>query len=211
VTPEQSSRADIDRQEDQMADTVLTRQQILATTEDVLRRYGPAKANVADVARALGVSPGSIYRHFPTKAALRAAVTNEWLDRTHTGLEEIAAGDTPAPERLHQWLAALFLSKKTHSREEPELFATFSALTAEHGEVATEHIGDLTRQIRTIIEAGVERQEFTVTDLDAAATAVFQATAPFHNPLHVAEWADPGADAAFEAVTDLVIAGLSRR
>jgi AcrR family transcriptional regulator len=194
-----------------MADTVLTRQQILATTEDVLRRYGPAKANVADVARALGVSPGSIYRHFPTKAALRAAVTHEWLDRTHTGLEEIATSDAPAPERLRQWLTALFASKKKHSREEPELFATFSALTAEHGEVATEHVQDLTHQIKTIIESGIERQEFDTTDVEATATAVFQATAPFHNPLHVAEWTDAGADAALEAVTDLVIAGLSRR
>lgn len=178
-----------------MADTVLTRQQILATTEDVLRRYGPAKANVADVARDLGVSPGSIYRHFPTKAALREAVTRAWLDRTHAGQDEIATSDAPASERLRQWLTALFDAKKKHSREEPELFATFSALTAEHGEVAIEHVQDLTRQIRTIIQAGVERHEFSDTDLDAAAIAVFQATAPFHNPLHVTEWANPGIDA----------------
>ncbi|WP_285680262.1 acyltransferase domain-containing protein, partial [Kitasatospora phosalacinea] len=43
----------------------------LRTAEDVLRRYGPAKATVVDVARALGVSHGSVYRHFGTKAALR--------------------------------------------------------------------------------------------------------------------------------------------
>jgi len=194
-----------------MADTVLTRQQIIETTEDVLRRYGPAKANVADVARALGVSPGSIYRHFPTKAALREAVTQSWLDRTHTGLEEIAASDAPAPERLRRWLSALFESKKRHSREEPELFDTFSALTAEHGDVATAHMDDLTRQIRTIILSGIERGEFSADDADAAAAAVFHATAAFHNPLHVKEWGDPGVDAAFQTVTDLVIAGLSRR
>lgn len=129
------------------------------------------------------------------------------VDHAHA---EIATSDAPAPERLRQWLTALFDSKKMHSREEPELFATLSALTAEHGEVATEHTQDLTRQIKTIILAGIERQEFSDTNVDAAATAVFQATAPFHNPLHVAEWADPANDAVFLAVTDLVIAGLSR-
>jgi AcrR family transcriptional regulator len=193
-----------------MADTVLTRQQILDTTEDVLRRYGPAKATVADVARALRVSPGSIYRHFPTKAALREAVTREWLDRIHAGLDEIATRDAPAPERLRQWLTTLFDAKKKHSRDDPELFGTFSALTAEHGEVVTEHVRDLTQQIRTIIRDGVERREFAATDVDATADAVFAATATFHNPLHAAEWGEPGIDAAFQAVTDLVIAGLVR-
>lgn len=193
-----------------MAETVLTRQQILDTTEDVLRRYGPAKATVADVARALRVSPGSIYRHFPTKAALREAVTRDWLDRIHAGLDEVVKRDSPAPERLRQWLTTLFDAKKKHSRDDPELFDTFSALTAEHGDVVTEHVRDLTRQIRTIIQDGVERGEFAVADLDAAAGAVFAATATFHNPLHATEWAEPGIDGTFQAVTDLVMAGLLR-
>ena len=57
-----------------MTDTVLTSERILETAEDVLRRSGPAKATVVDVARALEVSHGSVYRHFPSKAALRDAV-----------------------------------------------------------------------------------------------------------------------------------------
>jgi hypothetical protein len=38
------------------ADGPLTRDRILATAEEVIRRFGPAKATVVDVARALGVS-----------------------------------------------------------------------------------------------------------------------------------------------------------
>ena len=62
---------------------------ILEAAEDVLRRYGPAKATVVDVARALGVSHGSVYRHFPSKAALRDAVTERWLDRLSGPLEKV--------------------------------------------------------------------------------------------------------------------------
>ena len=62
-----------------MATETLTAERILVAAEEVLRRYGPAKANVVDVARALGVSHGSVYRHFPSKAALRDAVTERWL------------------------------------------------------------------------------------------------------------------------------------
>jgi AcrR family transcriptional regulator len=60
----------------------LTPDRILEAAEGVLRRYGPAKANVVDVARALHVSHGSVYRHFPSKTALRDAVT-ERLAREH--------------------------------------------------------------------------------------------------------------------------------
>jgi AcrR family transcriptional regulator len=62
-----------------MAEAPLTAERILEASEDVLRRYGPAKANVIDVARELGVSHGSVYRHFPSKAALRDAVAERWL------------------------------------------------------------------------------------------------------------------------------------
>ena len=67
----------------------LTAETILDTAEDVLRRFGPAKATVVDVARALDVSHGSVYRHFPSKAALRDAVTERWLARVSEPLEAI--------------------------------------------------------------------------------------------------------------------------
>ena len=63
--------------------------------EDVLRRYGPSKATVVDVARALGVSHGSVYRHFPSKAALRDAVTECWLARISGPLDAVAQGEEP--------------------------------------------------------------------------------------------------------------------
>ena len=55
-------------------DAPLTRDRILAAAEDVIRRFGPAKATVVDVARALGVSHTAVYRHVATKAELRDLV-----------------------------------------------------------------------------------------------------------------------------------------
>ncbi|MFE1958065.1 TetR/AcrR family transcriptional regulator [Streptomyces sp. NPDC059479] len=75
-----------------MATESLTAERILEATEEVLRRYGPAKATVLDVARVLGVSHGSVYRHFRTKAALREAVTVRWLSRTEVALARITEG-----------------------------------------------------------------------------------------------------------------------
>jgi AcrR family transcriptional regulator len=104
---------------------VLTPERILEVTEDVLRRFGLAKATVVDVARALDVSHGSVYRHFPSKASLRDAVAKRWLERVNAPLEKIAESSGPAPARLERWLRALFAAKYKRVCEDPEMFATY--------------------------------------------------------------------------------------
>ncbi|MFH9548631.1 TetR family transcriptional regulator [Streptomyces sp. NPDC051445] len=187
----------------------LTAERILEATEDVLRRHGPAKATVVDVARALGVSHGSVYRHFRTKAALRAAVTKRWLDRTSESLSAITADESRAPEaRLRDWLAALFEAKRRKAGDDPELFATYMVLTGETGEVVDEHLADLTGQLTRIIEAGVASGAFTAADPETTATAVFHATGRFHDPGYHRVWEGPGAQDDFRALVDLVLRGL---
>ncbi|MFF0728001.1 TetR/AcrR family transcriptional regulator [Streptomyces sp. NPDC004134] len=119
-----------------MPSETLTPEHILEATEEVLRRYGPAKATVVDVARVLGVSHGSVYRHFPSKAALHAAVAARWLDRTSAALEKVAAAEGPADVRLRRWLAELFDAKRHKAHDDPEMFATYMALIGDSGSVA---------------------------------------------------------------------------
>ena len=140
-----------------MNDQALTPTRILEAAEDVLRRYGPAKATVVDVARALGVSHGSVYRHFPSKAALRDAVTERWLARISAPLAAAAAEADPAPERLGRWLDLLVTSKRRMAWEDPELFATYLQLAADAREVVRAHVDDLTGQLARIIADGVTR------------------------------------------------------
>jgi AcrR family transcriptional regulator len=187
---------------------ILTAERILEATEEVLRRHGPAKATVVDVARALGVSHGSVYRHFRTKAALREAVTKRWLDRTSVELSGIAEGDGAPEARLRDWLAALFAAKRRKAGGDPELFATYTVLTGENGAAVGEHIADLTSQLTRIIQAGVETGDFAAADPQATARAVFQATGRFHDPGYAREWEEPGAEADFASVVDLLVRGL---
>ncbi|GAA2474540.1 MULTISPECIES: TetR/AcrR family transcriptional regulator [Actinomycetes] len=188
---------------------ILTAERILAATEEVLRRHGPAKATVVDVARALGVSHGSVYRHFRTKAALREAVTKRWLDRTSQKLAVIAAASERDPEaRLRDWLAALFEAKRHKAGDDPELFATYTVLTDENGAVVGEHIAELTAQLTGIITQGAGSGTFSVSDPAAAARAVFQATGRFHDPCYAREWTRPGVGEEFTAVVDLLVRGL---
>jgi AcrR family transcriptional regulator len=187
----------------------LTPERILEATEEVLRRYGPAKATVVDVARALGVSHGSVYRHFGTKTALREAVTGRWLDQSHAELSAIAAGTGPAPARLRAWLTALFAAKRRKASGDPELFATYMTLVGEHSGVVEHHVETMIAQIAVIVGGGVADGEFAATDVPATARAVWNATVCFHDPAHAAGWSAPGADAAFDEVCALVLRGLA--
>jgi len=194
-----------------MTDETLTPERILDVAEDVLRRFGPAKATVIDVARALGVSHGSVYRHFPSKAALRDAVTERWLARLSEPLAEAMDEKESAVKRLRHWFDLLIASKRKSAHDDPELFATYMELVAEAREVVQAHIDDLVGQITRIIADGVARGEFMAADPATAGQAVFYATTRFHNPAHVQEWSDPGIDASFEGVWSLLLYGLGVR
>ncbi|USQ88211.1 TetR family transcriptional regulator [Streptomyces phaeoluteigriseus] len=191
----------------------LTAERILEATEEVLRRHGPAKATVVDVARALGVSHGSVYRHFRTKAALREAVSKRWLDRTSRALAGIAAdsGRDPAA-RLRDWLAALFEAKRRKAGDDPELFATYMVLTDESGGAVAEHLADLVGQLTRIVRDGVESGAFAVPGpAETEARALFHATGRFHDPCYAREWKRPGVEDEFEAVVELLLRGLAAR
>ncbi|MBD3883641.1 TetR family transcriptional regulator [Phormidium tenue FACHB-886] len=195
-----------------MNDSALTPDRILDAAEDVLRRYGLAKATVVDVARFLGVSHGSIYRHFPSKTALRDAVAERWLHRVSMPLAEIAAAKETekgaAVERLHRWLKQLIALKRQKVFDDPELFATYHAIAQEARAVVQAHVDELVGQLTQIMESGISSGAFQVSDPHQAAKAVFQATVRFHHPAHAAEWSDPAIDADFDQVWRLVIAGL---
>ncbi|MBK3564639.1 MULTISPECIES: TetR family transcriptional regulator [unclassified Streptomyces] len=190
------------------ASETLTAERILEVTEEVLRRHGPAKATVVDVARALGVSHGTVYRHFGTKAALREAVTKRWLDRTASTLAGFVAEDRGPEDRLRAWLAGLFEAKRQKAGGDPELFATYSVLAEDAVDVVGAHIDELTGQLTEIVRAGVDAGVFTVSDPAVAARTVFQATGRFHDPSYAREWLKPGVEAEFEAMVELLLRGL---
>ncbi|ACC80133.1 TetR family transcriptional regulator [Nostoc punctiforme] len=191
-----------------MNDSPLTPERILDAAEEVLCRYGLAKATVVDVARFLEVSHGTIYRHFPSKAALRDAVAERWLHRVSIPLAAIAEEQGSAVEQLHRWFEQLMIMKRQKVLDEPELFATYSAIAQEARGVVQAHIVELVNQVAAIVESGISSNEFRVTDPQAAAKAVFQATVRFHHPAHASEWSDPDIDRDFAQVWRLLLAGL---
>jgi AcrR family transcriptional regulator len=190
-------------------DAPLTRQRILTAAQAVIRRFGPAKATVVDVARALGVSHAALYRHVANKAELRDLVVGGWVETVMPPLRGIADRSGPAPKRLRRLFDTLIAIKRRKAIDDAELFATYRALAADATSVVTTHIDELIAVTAQIIRAGVEEGTFR-SDLDpvSAARAVLTATSRFHHPVHAAEWTDPRIDKAFDDVWRILLNGL---
>jgi AcrR family transcriptional regulator len=189
----------------------LTPERILEVTEDVLRRFGLAKATVVDVARALEVSHGSVYRHFPSKASLREAVAKRWLDRVSSPLKAITDEQGPAPDRLERWLRTLCTAKQKKVSEDPEMFQTYLTLAREACSAVKAHRASLIDQIAAILSDGVKQGAFEVADVKAASLAVYDATIRYHHPAHAEEWKDPALAARLDALLALLMRGLEAR
>lgn len=190
------------------AETPLSRERILAAAEDVIRRFGPAKATVVDVARALGVSHAAVYRHVATKAALRDLVVGRWVEATMPALRTIVAQPGPAPPKLRQLFDALIAVKRRRAAADPELFATYLTLAADAKPVIAAHVEELVALAAAVIRSGIEEGTFRAIDPVAAGRAVLLATSRFHHPAHAAEWLDPAIDASYNDVWQLLMDGL---
>jgi len=192
------------------ADPPLSLAQILATAEAVIRRFGPAKATVVDVARALGVSHTAVYRHVASKAELRDLVLDRWLEATLLPMRAIAAAQGPAPERLRRLIDALIAVKRRRAAEDPELFTAYRTLAAGAQAVVARHLGELVDLTAAVVRAGIAEGAFRDGDPVAAGRAVLFATSRFHHPAHAAEWQDPTLDAAYQDVWRMLMDGLAR-
>lgn len=187
-------------------------ERILDACEALIRRHGPAKATVVDVARALGMSHGNVYRHVPSKAALREAVVQRWLESIEGELAASVPATGSATDRIAAWVRSLARIKRARLQGDPELFAAYASLGDEQQRAVARHLAVAVSQLAAVIEDGIRTGEFAAVDPAETAQAVFDATSSFHNPHRVPETtADPASSRRLDAIIGLVTTGLRTR
>ncbi|MDQ7040819.1 MAG: TetR/AcrR family transcriptional regulator [Rhodothermus sp.] len=93
---------------------VAVRRRILEVAQQRFFREGYARVTMDALARELGMSKKTLYQHFPTKAALAAAVMDRFRSRAAESLAGIFENRTlPLPERL----ARAFAEAARHLRQ----------------------------------------------------------------------------------------------
>ncbi|NEW41816.1 TetR/AcrR family transcriptional regulator [Nocardia cyriacigeorgica] len=92
------------------ADAQRNYERILAAAADAFAADGP-EASLNDIARRAGIGPGTLYRHFPNRQALQAAIVGDRVDALCARADELAAADPDSA--LRQWLHAFLVHART--------------------------------------------------------------------------------------------------
>lgn len=89
--------------------------EIIATVVALTAERNPADVTTTDIAKAMNVTQGALFRHFPTKEAIRLAVI-EWIETQL--MAKLGDAQASAPEVL-SGLEAMFLAHVKFIREFP--------------------------------------------------------------------------------------------
>lgn len=146
------------------------RLQVIQAGTAACRRYGPSKTNVADIARLLGKSPASLYRIFPSKAAIWDAIAGNFFENdlrftSSAGSELVSAADGLKETVLgHHRL----LLQALHG--DSQMFNLIVLAAGSNWPSFRRYRRRLHGVVGNIIRAGVETTEFAPADVDAGAS-----------------------------------------
>jgi AcrR family transcriptional regulator len=145
------------------ADARRNRDRILEAARAGFAEEG-AEVQMESIARRAGVGIGTLYRNFPTKQALVAEVSRQWLvERTQAAIEALQTSDP--------WEAMATLVRRT-----AEAMARDAGLRDVFGDLPADMLcpiecsaleEQLARLIKQAQEAGAMRNDVTVTDFQA--------------------------------------------
>ena len=148
------------------ADAVRNRTAILEAAKQLVTEQG-AEVAMGEIARVAGVAVGTLYRHFPNKADLLAAVVNEYVealaDDAQGAWERVESGRSEADQELLDFLErALEMIARSHAAKTVARALGAEVEYAEPETRATEALGRLIEEGRA---SGRLRSDLTVSDL----------------------------------------------
>lgn len=167
-------------------DEISFRAQILDTARAQVRRHGEAKTNVVDIARALGTSHTTIYRHFRSKADIFDALVVEAMRDEEEMASRFVEAEGSFAERLEGMVLALHARKRERFTADAEVYGLYRRIVEERPEIIAAYSQAMTALIARILADAKKRGEIRADDIEAAAGVVRDAVTVFVHPAHVA-------------------------
>jgi AcrR family transcriptional regulator len=187
-----------------------TRHRIVETAERFFRDIGYQKTTVADIAKALRMSPANVYRFFDSKKAINEAVAERLMAEVESALEAIAAAPEPAPVRLRRLLETAHAMNATRYVGDIRIHEMVEVAMSESWDVIKGHIQRVDVIHLRVLADGVASGEFAAQDPALAAACVRTAFVRFCHPQLIEQCADlPGPQVG--QMIDFVLAALSPR
>jgi len=184
-----------------------TRKLILETARQLLRRFGPDKMTVMDIARALDMSHANVYRFFRTKADILDALIGQWLSKIEAFVEGIAARPAPASERIEAIVIEMHRKRRRKLIEDAEFYETYRRVIEMRPDFAAKRREKILVVFRKLIVSGIASGEFIPVDALQAATVLKDATLLFLHPMMIKTALDQDTETRARAVVRYILAG----
>lgn len=159
-----------------------TRERIVMTAERLFRDIGYQKTTVADIARALKMSPANVYRFFDSKKAINEAVAARLMGEVEAALAAIAGRPGPASERLRAMIVALAAMNGERYTEDQRMHEMVQAALTESWEVVHAHLARIDAVLGKVIADGMASGAFAVRDVAATTRCLHVALIRFFHP-----------------------------
>lgn len=166
-----------------MASRAETYERILHTAGELLEQHGIMRTPVAEIARALRMSPANIYRFFPSKRALIEAVGERRMAELRRQVQVATASRKPAWERIQdvmRTVSTYFYDLILHKGDRLELdlmrdVMEFELERSQHRWLFVTDFHEFLRaEIARLLHSGIDAGEFGLDDPDGAAIALLE-------------------------------------
>jgi AcrR family transcriptional regulator len=141
------------------ADAQRNRERILEIAKQAFTRSG-ADASLDDIATQAGVGAGTLYRHFPTREALLAAVYRTEVEKLAAAEKRLAMELAPL-EAVRAWMLLFVDYIVTKKIIAPAL----KAMVGEHSKVIEACYGQIQAAIRALVKRAIDGGEMR-SDID---------------------------------------------
>jgi TetR/AcrR family transcriptional repressor of nem operon len=120
---------------------------ILAAATQIAQARGYGGLNVRALAEQVGIKAASLYHHFPSKAALAAAVARRYWQDAQARLNTLAAGSQDPRERLRRYPQTFRIALENDNR-----MCLCSFMAAEYDDLP----GEVQDEVRTFSEVNID-------------------------------------------------------
>jgi AcrR family transcriptional regulator len=160
-----------------------TRARIMETAVRLYQRIGHEKTTVADIAHDLSMSPANVYRFFPSKQTIEAAVAGELLTEVGVAASNAARGPGSASERLRTALKAVERVHAFRSVNDHRLHELVVTARRENWSVVSSYAERLNFEVAHVISEGQAEGEFSEAEPLDIARCVLSAVSAHLDPL----------------------------
>ena len=187
-----------------------TRARIVEVAERFFREIGYQKTTVADIAKALKMSPANVYRFFESKKQINEAVAERLMREVEGAIEAIAAEPGPAAARLARMIDTMHRMNAALYTDDLRMHEMVETALSESWEVVHGHIERKGVIFERVVREGIESGEFAPADPVLASRCVQVALLRFFHPAMLVQCAgEPGP--TLDQMTDFILAALRHR